>query len=143
MAGQLDRSAFSATEFTLNLTISGQAYPDYGFQTFTIPGMSDASTEEFKLNNEQRTVVTAPGTDNNASFVTSFTSDFFTFRQAAKELAPYQAVLSGKANSAFAGDVITISGTVASPGDLEIGVDGVPTYSFNGTTSYINFQEGN
>jgi len=143
MAGQLDRSAFSATEFTLNLTISGVSYPDYGFQTFTIPGMGDASTEDFKLNNEQRTVVTSPGTDNNASFTTSFTKDFFTFRQAAKELAPYQAVLSGKANSAFAGDVITISGTMASPGDLEVGVDGVPTFQFNGTTSYINFTEGN
>lgn len=143
MAGQLDRSAFSATEFTLNLTVSGVAYPDYGFQTFTIPGMNDASTTDYRLNNEQRTVVTAPGTDNNASFTTSFTKDFFTFRQAAKELAPYQAVLSGKPNSAFAGDVITISGTMASPGDLEVGVDDVPTFQFNGTTSYINFTEGN
>lgn len=140
---QLDRSAFSATEFTLNLTVSGQTYADYGFQTLTIPGMSDATTEEFKLNNETRNVVTSPGTDNNFTFTTSFTSDFFAFRSAAKELATYTATLSGKANSAFAGDVITLSGVVASPGDLEIGVDGVPTYSFNGTTSYINFQEGN
>lgn len=138
---QLDRSAFSATEFTLNLTISGQTYADYGFQTLTIPGMSDATTEEFKLNNETRNVVTSPGTDNNFTFTTSFTADFFAFRNAAKGLAPYTAVLSGKAGSAFAGDVITLSGTVASPGDLEIGVDGVPTYSFNGTTSYINFQD--
>lgn len=143
MAGQLDRSAFSATEFTLNLTVSGQVYNDYGFQTLTIPGMSDATTEEFKLNNEQRTVVTAPGTDNNFTFTTSFTSDFFKFRGAAKALATYTAVLSGKVGSAFAGDTVTLSGVVASPGDLEIGVDGVPTYSFNGTTSYINFTEGN
>lgn len=140
---QLDRSAFSATEFTLNLTVSGQTYSDYGFQTLTIPGMSDATTEEFKLNNETRNVVTSPGTDNNFTFTTSFTSDFFAFRNAAKSLATYTATLSGKANSAFEGDVITLSGTVASPGDMEIGVDGVPTYSFNGTTSYINFQEGN
>lgn len=143
MAGQLDRSAFSATEFTLNLTVSGQVYSDYGFQTLTIPGMSDATTEDFKLNNEQRTVVTAPGTDNNFTFTTSFTPDFFIFRGAAKELASYTAVLSGKTGSAFAGDTVTISGTVASPGDLEIGVDGVPTYSFNGTTSYINYTAGN
>lgn len=143
MGEQLDRSAFSATEFRLNLTISGQTYNDYGFQTLTIPGMGDASTEDFKLNNDQRTVVTSPGTDNNFTFTTSFTSDFFDFRQAAKELATYTAVLSGITNSAFAGDTVTISGTVASPGDLEVGVDGVPTFTFNGTTSYINFQEGN
>ena len=143
MAGQLDRSAFSATEFRMNLTVSGQVYNDYGFQTLTIPGMSDASTEDFKLNNEQRTVVTAPGTDNNFTFTTSFTSDIFTFRQAAKGLAKYVASLSGIAGTAFDGDVITISGTVASPSDLEIGVDGVPTFSFNGTTSYINYTEGN
>lgn len=140
---QLDRSAFSATEFTLNLSVSGQTYADYGFQSLTIPGMSDATTEEFKLNNETRNVVTSPGTDNNFTFTTSFTSDFFAFRNAAKGLATYTATLSGKTGSAFAGDVITLSGTVASPGDLEIGVDGVPTYSFNGTTAYINFQEGN
>jgi len=140
---QLDRSAFSATEFTLNLSVSGQTYADYGFQSLTIPGMSDATTEEFKLNNETRNVVTSPGTDNNFTFTTSFTSDFFAFRNAAKALASYTATLSGKVGSAFAGDVITLSGTVASPGDLEIGVDGVPTYSFNGTTAYINFQEGN
>lgn len=140
---QLDRSAFSATEFRMNLTVSGQVYADYGFQTLTIPGMSDASTEDFKLNNEQRNFVTSPGTDNNFSFTTSFTSDLFTFRQCAKGLAPYVASLSGIAGTAFEGDIITISGTTASPSDLEIGVDGVPTYSFNGTTSYIDFQEGN
>lgn len=143
MAGQLDRSAFSATEFRMKLTVSGQVYDDYGFQTLTIPGMSDASTEDFKLNNEQRTVVTAPGTDNNFTFTTSFTSDLFTFRNAAKGLATYVAELSGIAQTAFAGDKITISGVVASPGDAEIGVDGVPTFSFNGTTSYIKFEEGN
>ena len=140
---QLDRSAFSATQFRLNLTVSGQAYNDYGFQTVTIPGMSDASTEDFKLNNEQRTVVTAPGTDNNFSFTTSFTGDFFKFRQAAKQLATYTAVLSGISNSAFSGDIITISGKVASPGDLEVGTDGVPTFQFNGTTSYMNYQPHN
>jgi len=128
---QLDRSSFSATEFRMNITISGQAYNDYGFQTLTIPGMSDASTEDFKLNNESRNIVTAPGTDNNFTFTTSFTSDFFKFREAAKGLATYVASLSGITGTAFAGDVITISGTVTSPGDLEIGVDGVPTYAFN------------
>lgn len=143
MAGLLDRSAFSATEFRMNLTVSGQDYPDYGFQTATIPGMSDASTEEFKLNNESRVVVTAPGTDNNFSFTTAFSADFFAFRQAAKGLATYVASLSGIPETAFANDVITISGTVASPGDLEVGVDGVPTFSFNGTTNYINYQPGN
>lgn len=140
---QLDRSAFSATEFRMNLTVGSTQYNDYGFQTATIPGMSDATTEEFKLNNEQRTVVTAPGTDNNFIFTTSFTSDFFSFRGAAKELKKYVAVLSGIAGTAFDGDTITISGTVASPGDLEVGVDGVPTYSFNGTTEYINYQGNN
>lgn len=143
MAGQLDRSAFSATEFRLNLTVSGQVYEDYSFQTLTIPGMGDASTTDFKVNNESRVVVTAPGTDNNFTFTTTFTSDIFAFRQAAKGLATYVASLSGIAGTAFDGDVITISGTVASPGDLEIGVDDVPTFSFNGTTSYIDYQEGN
>jgi len=133
----LDRAAFSATEFRMNLTIGETVYSDYGFQTVTIPGMSDASTEEFKLNNEQRTVVTAPGSDNNFSFTTAFTPDFFAFRDAAKALSGYSAVLSGISSSAFNGVTITISGTVASPGDLEVGVDGVPTFSFNGTTTSI------
>ena len=61
---QLDQSAFSAAEFTLNLKVGDVSYNDWGFQTATIPGMSEASTEEFKLNNETRKVVTAPGTDN-------------------------------------------------------------------------------
>lgn len=138
MAGQLDRSAFSATEFRMNLTVGSQSYPDYGFQTATIPGLSDATTEEFKLNNESRNVVTSPGSDNNFSFTTSFTTDFFAFRTAAKNLDTYQAVLSGIAGSAFNGVTITISGQVASPGDLEVGVDGVPVFQFNGTTASIN-----
>lgn len=140
MAGQLDRSAFSATEFRMNLTVGEQSYPDYGFQTATIPGMSEATTEDFKLNNEQRSIVTAPGTDNNFVFTTSFTADFFNFRTAAKELKNYVAVLSGIADTAFEGHTITISGKVASPGDLSVGVDGVPTFDFNGTTAYINYQ---
>ncbi len=137
---QLDRSAFSATEFRMNLTVGSQTYEDYGFQTATIPGMSEASTEDFKLNNEQRTVVTAPGTDNNFVFTTSFTADFFDFRKAAKDLQNYTASLSGISGTPFYGHTITISGKVASPGDLSIGVDGVPTYDFNGTTNYINYQ---
>lgn len=138
---QLDRSVFSASEFTMNLEVGGQMYEDYGFQSATIPGMSEATTEEFKLNNEQRTVVTAPGTDNNFVFTTSFTSDFFAFRTAAKELKNYVVTLIGKEGSAFDGDEIVISGKVASPGDLSVGVDGVPTYDFNGTTSYMNYTE--
>lgn len=137
---QLDRSAFSATEFRMDLTVGDQSYPDYGFQTATIPGMSEATTEDFKLNNEQRSIVTAPGTDNNFVFTTSFTADFFNFRNAAKNLLNYVAVLSGIPNTAFENHTITISGKVASPGDLSVGVDGVPTYDFNGTTAYINYQ---
>lgn len=140
---QLDRSVFSASEFTMNLEVGGETYEDYGFQSATIPGMSEATTEEFKLNNEQRTVVTAPGTDNNFVFTTSFTSDFFKFRTAAKELKNYVVTLIGKEGSAFDGDEIVISGKVASPGDLSVGVDGVPTYDFNGTTSYMNYTENN
>lgn len=137
---QLDRSAFSAAEFRMNLTVGDKQYEDYGFQTATIPGMSEATTEEFKLNNETRNVVTSPGTDNNFVFTTSFTPDFFEFRDAAKALKTYTAVLTGQEGSAFAGDTITISGTVSSPGDLSVGVDGVPTYDFNGTTSDIKYQ---
>ena len=138
---QLDRSVFSASEFKMDLMVGDKTYEDYGFQSATIPGMSEATTEEFKLNNDQRTVVTAPGSDNNFVFTTSFTSDFFQFRSAAKDLKTYKVTLTGKDGSAFAGDEIVISGKVASPGDLSVGVDGVPTYDFNGTTSYINFEE--
>lgn len=138
---QLERSVFSASEFEMELKVGDTTYSDYGFQSATIPGMSEATTEEFKLNNEQRTVVTAPGTDNNFVFSTSFTKDFFDFRSAAKDLKNYQVTLKGKDGSAFANDEIVISGKVASPGDLSVGVDGVPTFEFNGTTSYINFTE--
>jgi hypothetical protein len=138
---QLDKSAFSASEFKLDLKVGGQSYADWGFQTATIPGMSEATTEEFKLNNETRKVITAPGTDNNFVFTTSFTKEFFIFRQAAKDLQDYEAIFTGKEGSAFAGDTIVISGKIASPGDLSIGVDGVPTYDFNGTTNYIKFTE--
>lgn len=139
----LDRAAFSGQEFRMNLTVSGVAYPDYGFQTLTIPGLSDPTTTEYKLNNESRNVVTAAGTDNNFTFDTAFTNDFFAFRDAAKGLAKYTASLSGTANSAFANTVITLSGTVASPGDLQIGVDDVPTFSFNGTTEYLKVETSN
>ena len=139
---QLDNSAFSASEFKLDLKVGDTNYQDWGFQTATIPGMSEATTEEFKLNNETRKVITAPGTDNNFVFTTSFTKEFFTFRQAAKDLLDYQATFTGKEGSAFAGDSIIIRGKMASPGDLSIGVDGVPTYDFNGTTNYIEFTEG-
>lgn len=139
----LDRSAFSAQEFRMDLTVSGITYQDYGFQTLTIPGMSDATTTEFKLNNESRNVVTAAGTDNNFSFDTAFTTDFFAFRDAAKGLAKYQATLSGTPQSAFANTVITLSGTVASPGDLQIGIDDVPVFTFNATTEYLKVETGN
>lgn len=138
---QLDQSAFSAAEFTLNLKVGDVTYNDWGFQTATIPGMSEASTEEFKLNNETRKVVTAPGTDNNFVFTTSFTKEFFIFRQAAKDLLNYEATFIGKEGSAFAGCTIKIDGKMASPSDLSIGVDGVPTYDFNGTTNNIEFTE--
>lgn len=132
---QLDRSAFSATEFRLDLTVGEKEYPDYGFQTLTLPGLSEATTTEFKLNNESRNVITAPGTANNFSFDTSFTTDWFEFREAAQNIANYSAKLYGIADSAFEGVEIYISGKVASPGDLSVGVDNVPIFTFNGTTA--------
>lgn len=134
---QLDRSAFSATEFRLDLTVGEKEYIDYGFQTLTLPGLSEATTTEFKLNNESRNVITAPGTANNFSFDTSFTTDWFEFREAAQNIANYTAKLYGIADSAFEGVEILISGKVASPGDLSVGVDNVPVFTFNGTTANL------
>lgn len=134
---QLDRSAFSATEFRLDLTVGSKQYVDYGFQTLTLPGLSEATTTEFKLNNETRNIITAPGAANNFSFDTSFTTDWFEFREAAKTIANYSVKLYGIEGSAFEGIEILISGKVASPGDLSVGVDNVPTFTFNGTTAGI------
>lgn len=135
---QLDRSAFSATEFRLDLIVGDKTYEDYGFQTLTIPGLSEATTTEFKLNNETRNIITAPGSANNFTFDTSFTTDFFGFRDAASNLLNYKATLQGLEGSAFEGITIQISGKVASPGDLSVGVDNVPTFTFNGTTAMLS-----
>lgn len=139
MANELDQAVFSAKEFTLNLTVSGQLINDFNFKTVTIPGIADAETEDLKLNHSQRKIVTSVGTANDFQFTTVVTPQFFAWRKAAEAMASYMAVLSGDPGSQFAGDVITISGKVLGIDDTQVGLDGSPECTFKGNTEYFNY----
>ena len=139
MSQEFDRAVFTAKEFRLDLTVSGQQVTDFGFKTVSIPGISEADTTDYKLNNAQKRIVLSPGVAENFEMTTVAVDNWFAWRSAAQATAPYIAVLSG-ISGGWAGDKITISGQVMQCASPEVGVDGVAEITFAGQTDYFAYE---
>ena len=139
MSQEFDRAVFTAKEFRLDLTVSGNQVTDFGFKTVTIPGISEADTEDVKLNNATKRIVVSPGVAENFELTTVAVDNWFAWRAAAQASAPYIAVLSG-INGGWAGDKLTISGQIMSCASPEIGVDGVAEITFTGQTDFFSYE---